>query len=278
MNKYIGTRINVLDHGHVTLVDFMGSDDDIVAGARISYGAGTKTVQDDKGLIRYLVRHKHTSPLEMVVFKFHCKMPIFVARQWVRHRTASLNEISARYSEMKDEFYKPEPEQVRLQSNNNKQGGVIPAEDDLAKEFRFDCDTIDSMCYQTYEEHLGEGIARETARINLPISLYTEWYWQINLHNLFHFLKLRMDPHAQYEIRVYADALYELVKPIVPIASEAFEDYIWKAHTFSQHEMSVLKELLHDHITTEKIVGILDRESDKLSKRERAEFRNKIGF
>jgi thymidylate synthase (FAD) len=241
----LGKRIDCLDKGFVRLIDVMGDDAAIVQAARVSYGSGTKKVLEDRGLIRYLLRHAHTTPFEMVEFKFHVKLPIFVARQWIRHRTANVNEYSGRYSEMKDEFYTPNPNDIRPQSVLNKQGRseeTLPdgMADQAANAFKAGQDEA----YAQYQEFLEQGIAREIARINLPVSNYTEWYWKIDLHNLFHFLRLRIDAHAQYEIRVFAEAIAELVKPFVPHAWEAFEDYVLNAHRMTAPELKVMKHLL----------------------------------
>lgn len=241
----LGKRIDCLDKGFVRLIDVMGDDAAIVQAARVSYGSGTKKVLEDRGLIRYLLRHAHTTPFEMVEFKFHVKLPIFVARQWIRHRTANVNEYSGRYSEMKDEFYTPNPNDIRPQSVLNKQGRseeTLPdgMADQAANAFKSGQDDA----YAQYQEFLEQGIAREIARINLPVSNYTEWYWKIDLHNLFHFLRLRIDSHAQYEIRVFAEAIAELVKPFVPHAWQAFEDYVLNAHRMTAPELKVMKHLL----------------------------------
>jgi len=237
----------VLDHGFVRLVDYMGGDSAIVQAARVSYGQGTKTVSEDRGLIRYLTRNEHTSPLEMVEMKFHCKMPIFVARQWVRHRTASLNEISGRYSIMRDEFYVPESEQINLQSKNNKQGRsdetFSPEE---TEKILFNFVEEQRQDYKNYTERTDKGMAKELARINLPLSLYTEWYWKIDLHNLFHFLDLRMDEHAQVEIREYANTILDITKKVAPKACEAFEHYQLNSVKFSYEEIGIIKKLLKD--------------------------------
>ncbi|MBM4174176.1 MAG: FAD-dependent thymidylate synthase [Ignavibacteria bacterium] len=238
-------RIDCLDKGFVRLIDVMGDDASIVQAARVSYGSGTKKVHEDRGLIRYLLRHAHTTPFEMVEFKFHVKLPIFVARQWIRHRTANVNEYSGRYSEMKDEFYTPSIQDIRPQSVSNKQGRsdeTLP--DGMAEQAADAFKKGQDDAYAQYQEFLEQGIAREIARINLPVSNYTEWYWKIDLHNLFHFLRLRIDAHAQYEIRVFAEAIAELVKPFVPHAWEAFEDYILNAHRMTAPEMKVMKHLL----------------------------------
>ena len=241
----LGKRIDCLDKGFVRLIDVMGDDAAIVQAARVSYGSGTKKVLEDRGLIRYLLRHAHTTPFEMVEFKFHVKLPIFVARQWIRHRTANVNEYSGRYSEMKDEFYTPNPNDIRPQSVLNKQGRseeTLP--DGMAEQAANAFKAGQDDAYAQYQEFLEQGIAREIARINLPVSNYTEWYWKIDLHNLFHFLRLRIDSHAQYEIRVFAEAIAELVKPFVPHAWEAFEDYVLNAHRMTAPELKVLKHLL----------------------------------
>ncbi|MBI5707152.1 MAG: FAD-dependent thymidylate synthase [Armatimonadetes bacterium] len=230
-------EIKVLDHGFVRLVDYLGSDDRIVQAARVSYGSGTKSFRQDRGLIHYLMKHLHTSPFEQVILTFHCKMPIFVARQWVRHRTARLNEISGRYSVMKDEFYLPNPEQIRYQSANNKQGRsdeAIPF--DEAMKLIAELEQEQKDAYRRYDGLVEKGVARELARMNLPLSLYTEWYWQIDLHNLFHFIHLRADAHAQYEIRVFADALAQCAKAVAPLAYEAFEEHLKCSVRFSRSE------------------------------------------
>lgn len=239
----IDQEIPVLDKGFVRLVDYLGGDQRIVQSARVSYGAGTKSFRQDRGLIHYLLRNEHTSPFEQVTLTFHTKMPIFVARQWVRHRTARLNEISGRYSVMKDEFYVPDPGQVRAQSESNKQGRsdeVLEGAGEIIAEMEAD----QRLIYQHYEGMLERGMAREIARANLPLSLYTEWYWQIDLHNLFRFLRLRMDGHAQYEIRVYAEALARCAQAVAPIAYEAFEEHMLHGVRFSRAECLALVAML----------------------------------
>jgi thymidylate synthase (FAD) len=240
----IDREIQVLDRGFVRLVDYLGGDQRIVQAARVSYGAGTKTVRQDRALIHYLLRNRHTSPFEQVLLTFHTKMPIFVARQWVRHRMARLNEISGRYSIMRDEFYLPAPDQVCAQSASNKQGrgDTIPFEQAmrLIEEMRDE----QSRAYAAYQGYLERGVARELARANLPLSLYTEWYWQIDLHNLFHFLQLRMDAHAQYEIRAFAGALARCAQAVAPMAYEAFEEHVLGSVTFSRQECAALAALL----------------------------------
>jgi thymidylate synthase (FAD) len=235
----------VLDKGFIRLVDYLGGDARIVQAARVSYGQGTKTVREDGALIDYLLRNEHTSPFEQVVFTFHIKMPIFVARQWVRHRTARMNEISGRYSVLQNECYVPSPRDVALQSAANKQGREEQAAGDLfAQKTLMLLKKGQEEAYQTYEELIGTGLARELARINLPLSLYTEMYWQIDLRNLFHFLKLRLDAHAQKEIRQYALALFEIVKKAAPLASSSFENHVLNAVRFSGEEMRYLRARL----------------------------------
>jgi thymidylate synthase (FAD) len=264
-------EIGVLDHGFVRLIDYMGSDDAIVQAARVSYGEGTKKLQEDRGLIRYLLRHKHTTPFEMVEFKFHVKLPIFVARQWIRHRSANVNEYSGRYSIMKEEFYIPPSEEIQKQSKNNKQGRAGELPDQLRDEFTTYLEKSQKESYEKYMAFIDQGLARELARIGLPLSLYTEWYWKIDLHNLFHFLRLRLDPHAQWEIQVYAEVMANMVKTVCPMAYEAFEDYALKATSFSGPEMLVLKEHLAS-VTTD-----LDQlAASGLSKREAREFVDKL--
>ena len=214
-------EIPVLDHGFVALVDVMPrfvpegktGDSAIVQAARVSYGEGTKKVNEDRGLVRYLLRHRHTTPFEMIEFKFHVAMPIFVARQWIRHRTANVNEYSARYSIVPDRFYRPSIDNVRKQSTTNRQGGEESIDVETAESFLELLEDSEKL-YARYLELTEKGVARELARAALPVSVYTEWYWKCDLHNLFHFLSLRMDPHAQQEIRVFADAMYELMNKL----------------------------------------------------------------
>jgi thymidylate synthase (FAD) len=263
----LGQEIPCLDKGFVRLIDVMGDDSAIVQAARVSYGSGTKKVHEDRGLIRYLMRHLHTTPFEMVEFKFHVKLPIFVARQWIRHRTANVNEYSGRYSEMKDEFYLPAPDQIRAQSTTNKQGRSEDAfASGEAERIRSMMSTTQDELYAEYQELLGTNLAREIARINLPVSNYTEWYWKIDLHNLFHFLRLRIDPHAQYEIRVYGEAMARIVKAAVPMAYEAFEDYILHAERFSRRELLALRSVLSTTTPSDEILeaaGLKGREAQE---------------
>jgi thymidylate synthase (FAD) len=270
-----GNVIRCLDKGFVRLVDVMGSDAAIVQAARVSYGAGTKQVNEDRGLIRYLMRHAHTTPFEMVELKFHVKLPIFVARQWIRHRTANVNEYSGRYSVMNDECYVPEPAQMRPQSAANRQGRSAEAfADDEAASMIAMMRSAQEQSYSDYEALLERDLTRELARINLPLSMYTEWYWKIDLHNLFHFLRLRMDAHAQYEIRVYAEAMASLVKEIAPLAYEAFEDYVLNAVRLTHPEIVAMKRLLEKTDTTTLSDEVLAQCG--LSKREIGEFRTKL--
>lgn len=241
----LDVQIPVLDKGFVRLVDYLGGDQRIVQAARVSYGGGTKSYRQDQGLIHYLIKNWHTSPFEQVILTFHTKMPIFVARQWVRHRTARLNEISGRYSVMKDDFYVPEVGQIKFQSESNKQArsdSSLPEEDAQAVVNMLESEQ--KSAYTNYTAMLEKGVAREIARTNLPINLYTEWYWQIDLHNLFHFLRLRLDAHAQYEIRVYAEAMATAAKAVAPIAYEAFEEHILGSVNFSRAESEALAQML----------------------------------
>jgi thymidylate synthase (FAD) len=261
----------VLDHGFVRLVDYLGGDARIVQAARVSYGEGTKTVREDRALIDYLLRNRHTSPFEQVILTFHVKMPIFVARQWIRHRTARLNEISGRYSVMRDEFYVPRPFEVRFQSGRNRQGGSEEEVPEALRERVIDALRRDqTSTYGRYEELLEDGIARELARINLPLSLYTEMYWQIDLNNLFHFLRLRMDWHAQYEIRAYGDAMATMVRAVCPLAYEAFEEHVLGARTFSASELQVLLQAIDESALTEAL------DASGLRKTRRREFLDKL--
>jgi thymidylate synthase (FAD) len=250
----------VLDHGFIRVIDYMGDDSAIVQAARVSYGAGTKHVQNDEGLIRYLMRHWHSTPFEMCEIKLHVKLPVFVARQWIRHRTANVNEYSARYSILDREFYIPAPDQLAAQStvNNQGRGEVLTGEEaarvlDLLK-------SDANRAYDHYEAMLSQdgqqGLARELARMNLPANIYTQWYWKVDLHNLFHFLRLRADAHAQYEIRVYAEAIAACVKDWVPLAYAAFEDYRMGGVTLSAKAIAVLKRRLAGEVVTQEASGM----------------------
>lgn len=250
-------EVRVYEHGFIALVDAMPrlvpegqtADAAIVQAARVSYGQGTKKINEDRGLIRYLLRHRHTTPFEMLEFKFHVAMPIFIARQWIRHRTASVNEYSARYSIVPDRFYRPSIDQVRKQSTANRQGGedrfvadaaAAPDEARTAEEFLKYLDDAQAM-YERYQKLTEAGVSREMARIALPVSVYTEWYWKCDLHNILRFLSLRMDAHAQEEIRAYAGAMYALLEPIVPITMEAFKDYELGSVRLTRLEIEALK-------------------------------------
>ncbi len=269
----VGLQFPALDHGFIRVVDFMGSDSAIVQAARVSYGDGTKTVNEDKGLINYLMKHKHTSPFEMCEIKLHIKLPMFIARQWIRHRTANVNECSARYSILPEEYYIPELQNILPQSEMNKQcrGGEISPE--FAKDAQSLIRESSKRSYEDYQALLGDeenGIAREIARGVLPVNMYTEWYWKIDLHNLLHFIRLRIHPHAQYEIRVYAQILADIVKAWCPLAYGAFEEHILGAQTFSKSQVEVLKHLLSG-------VEMQGENLSSLSKREIAELKAVFG-
>jgi thymidylate synthase (FAD) len=261
--------VPILDHGFVRVIDYMGDDTAIVQAARVSYGRGTRRVQEDAGLIRYLMRHRHSTPFEMCEIKFHVKLPIFVARQWIRHRTASVNEYSARYSILDKEFYIPSPEQLAAQSVSNRQGrGAVLQGQEAAKVL----DLLRGDAEQTYAHYAWmlndgpdadparQGLARELARMNLTLNTYTQWYWKTNLHNLFHFLSLRADAHAQHEIRVYADAIMAMVDAWVPAAAAAFRDYRLGAVTLSAQMLAVLRRRLAGEAVTLDTSGLSKRE------------------
>lgn len=304
LDAILGDPIQCLDHGFIRLVDYMGDEAAITQAARVSYGKGTKTRNEDRGLLRYLMRHRHSTPFEMCEIKLHVKLPIFVARQWIRHRTANVNEYSARYSILNREFYIPEPEDVQPQSAENHQGrgGDLPLDVKRAMIESIRHHSLGS--YEVYEElytgwphfdpsgtrwddyndpaerqhamsivqaedyaERSQGMARELARMVVPPNVYTEWYWKVDLHNLLHFLSLRADPHAQKEIRVYADAICNLVETWVPNVWEAFVDYRLEAHTFSRQEMAVLREMVSHAPITQSLTkltesGISRREAD----------------
>ena len=248
MEAHLYRAHQVLDHGLVRVIDYMGDDSAIVQAARVSYGAGTKHVQNDEGLIRYLMRHWHSTPFEMCEIKLHIKLPVFVARQWIRHRTANVNEYSARYSILDREFYIPEPSQLAAQSviNNQGRGEVLQGEEAARVLEILKSDAARS--YDNYEAMLSQdgqaGLARELARMNLPMNIYTQWYWKTDLHNLFHFLRLRADAHAQYEIRVYAEQMARITADWVPLAYAAFEDYRMGGVTLSAKAIAVLQRRL----------------------------------
>lgn len=286
--------IKCLDHGFIVLKDFMGSDDTIVESARVSYGTGTKKVSENRGLIRYLMRHHHWTPFEMVEFRFLVKLPIFVARQWIRHRSANVNEYSGRYSIMPNEFYVPELHNILPQSKQNNQGrgGEIEFEDQHAAQLLIQ--QCNERSFSKYQILLGEcekeyavingsdkrtftpefdGIAREIARGVINVNNYTEWYWKCDLRNIFNFIRLRADSHAQYEIRVYANAMANLIKKQVPLAFEAFEDYIQHSKSFSQQEMNVIYNLLGQLSDSDVEISA---QLEKLSVREIKELKEKL--
>ncbi len=261
--ELLDKEIPVLDKGFVRLVDYLGGDERIVQAARVSYGAGTRTVREDSALIDYLLRNDHTSPFEQVVLTFHVKLPIFVARQWIRHRTARLNEISGRYSVMKDEFYLPGEGDLALQSRDNKQGRseeTLPSPE--AAGVRAGMERDQKAVYASYRGLVDRGLAREIARVNLPLSLYTEWYWQIDLHNLFRFLALRLDPHAQKEIRAYAAVLLDAARAVAPAATDSFERNILTGTRFSGPEMEALRRLARGEPS-----GLTGREAERFEEK-----------
>lgn len=264
--------VPVLDHGFVRVIDYMGDDGAVVQAARVSYGRGTRKVSEDRGLIHYLMRHRHSTPFEMCEIKFHVKLPIFVARQWIRHRTANVNEYSARYSILDNEFYVPAPEQLAAQSVANRQGRGDPLQGEEAAEVLAWLRDDAARNYDHYAAMLNEredgsavdpgrqGLARELARMNLTLGFYTQWYWKVDLHNLMHFLSLRADPHAQYEIRVYADAMVEMLKRWVPLTAEAFEEYRLHATSLSRSGMAVVKRMLAGESVSQETSGMGKRE------------------
>ena len=243
--EILGGYFPVLDHGFVSLVDYMGSDEDIERAARVSYGYGTRKVSQTRGLVRYLRRHWHTTPSEMVELKFHVCMPIFVARQWIRHRTANVNEYSGRYSLMPLLFYTPGADDFALQSADNKQGRMTEGADAaLYREAVERWEAARERAGADYEWLVGKDVARELARIDLPLSTYTQWYWKIDLHNLIHFLTLRADPHAQYEIRAFAEVMAGILKRVAPLSYEAWVDYQFAAAPMARAELGALRELI----------------------------------
>ncbi|WLB53798.1 FAD-dependent thymidylate synthase [Bradyrhizobium japonicum] len=267
----IGKKIPVLDKGFVRVLDYMGDDGAIVQAARVSYGKGTKSVSEDAALIRYLMRHMHTTPFEMCELKLHIKLPIFVARQWVRHRTANINEYSARYSVLEREFYVPAPRDVAQQSASNRQGRGGVAAPKLAESVRRRMVKDAEQAFDTYESLLDEtkptqGVSRELARIGLPLSTYTEWYWKIDLHNLFHFLRLRADEHAQLELRKYAIEILRIVEKWVPAAFDAFLEYQMYGGHLSRSAIRTISELARGKKISYAASGLSRREWDELVK------------
>ena len=264
MEQHLYTAHPVLDHGFVRVIDYMGDDVAITQAARVSYGKGTKSVQNDEGLIRYLMRHWHSTPFEMCEVKLHVKLPVFVARQWIRHRTANVNEYSARYSILDREFYIPAADDLAAQSTINNQGrGEALTGEEAERVLRYLRDDA-TRCYDHYEEMIADdgqqGLARELARMNLPANVYTQWYWKVDLHNLLHFLRLRADAHAQYEIRVYAEAICDVVADWVPAAYKAFEDYRMGAVTMSSQMMDCLRRMLKGEPVDQDNSGMSARE------------------
>ena len=271
MNRMVGKEIKVLDHGFIRVVDYMGDDAAIVQAARVSYGKGTKTFNEDAGLINYLMRHKHTTPFEMCEIKLHVKLPIFVARQWIRHRTGSFNEYSARYSLLDNEFYVPVEENLGAQSSSNKQGREgSPLSARSAEALAGNIKVHSEDCYDMYLALLENKVARELARMVLPVNFYSQWYWKVNLKNLLDFLNLRTDPHAQYEIRVYAEEIEKILKQWLPITYSAYKNHMKDGVSFSSEAMKVMKLMMAG--------DMMDQETSGLSKREWNEFMAQIGW
>jgi thymidylate synthase (FAD) len=277
IDELLYKQVPILDKGFVRVIDYMGSDESIVQSARVSYGQGTKKLRQDQGLINYLMRHRHTTPFEMCEIKFHIKLPIFIARQWIRHRTANVNEYSARYSVLGKEFYVPDRENLCSQSDTNRQGRDETLSNEEANRV-LDIIRGDSLkCYDHYEEMLNtdlegnildenrQGLTRELARMNLTLNYYTEWYWKIDLHNLLHFLSLRVDSHAQYEIRVYAQAMLDIVKAWVPLAYGAFEDYRMNSFDCSHKMIDAINRKLKGEVLTLENSGLTKREWNELA-------------
>ena len=276
LEKILYEAIPVLDHGFIRVIDYMGDDTSIVQAARVSYGKGTKKVNTDAGLIKYLMRHWHSTPFEMCEIKYHVKLPIFIARQWIRHRTANVNEYSARYSILDKEFYLPSPEHLAAQSQSNRQGRGDIIEGDQAKEVLDLLKSDAERTYKNYEQMLNErydgsiidekksGLARELARMNLTLNTYTQWYWKTDLLNLMNFLRLRADDHAQYEIRTYADKMLDTLKKWVPITYEAFMDYRVGGTEVSSKGKSIIKKLIKGEKITIEDSGLSKREWNEL--------------
>ena len=279
LEKILYQPISVLDHGFVRVIDYMGDDSAIVQSARVSYGKGTKKISNDQGLIKYLMRHRHSTPFEMCEIKFHIKLPIFIARQWIRHRTANVNEYSARYSILDKEFYIPSIENIAAQSSVNNQGRGEVLSNEEASNVISILKADAEQTYSNYESLLNEssegavldenkaGVARELARMNLTLNTYTQWYWKIDLNNLLHFLALRADDHAQYEIKVYADAMLDIVKKWVPITYSAFDDYRVGGTELSAKEVNFLRKLIKGESPSFEEEGISKREWSELKKK-----------
>jgi thymidylate synthase (FAD) len=277
LEEILYDRMPVLDHGFVRVVDYMGNDAAVVQAARVSYGRGTKRASEDQGLISYLMRHRHTTPFEMCEIKFHVKLPIFVARQWIRHRTANVNEYSARYSILDKEFYMPAPEHLATQATSNRQGRGDVLEGEAAQRVLDLLREDAEHAYAGYVELLNEdaagepldptrpGLARELARLNLSLNFYTQWYWKTDLHNLMHFLSLRADPHAQYEIRAYAEVMLDTIKRWVPMTYAAFLEYRMNAATISATGLTVIRRMLAGETVTQQNSGLSAREWRELT-------------
>jgi thymidylate synthase (FAD) len=281
--EILGGYFPVLDHGFVALIDYMGSDESIEQAARVSYGFGTRKTSQTRGLVRYLRRHRHTTPSEMVELKFHCAMPMFIARQWIRHRTASVNEYSGRYSLMPLLFYRPEYEDFAVQSESNRQGreGAPAARDVYAEAIRR-WEEVRRLSGETYGWLVEEDVARELARIDLPLSTYTQWYWKIDLHNLFHFLSLRADPHAQWEIQEFARVMAGMLKRVAPLSYEAWLDYDFGGAHMSYGEIAALRSLVEPGADVLRVRDGASLDFDQLkahglSKRESIELLEKLG-
>ncbi|MEM6491052.1 MAG: FAD-dependent thymidylate synthase [Pseudomonadota bacterium] len=272
LDARLGETIPVLDHGFIRVVDYMGTDAAVVQAARVSYGRGTKTVNEDRGLIRYLMRHRHSTPFEMCEIKLHVKLPMFVARQWIRHRTANVNEYSARYSILDSEFYLPPADALAAQSKSNNQGRGDALSAEEADRALALLKADGEAAYARYLDLMNQtadgepvdadrqGLARELARMTLPMNWYTQWYWKVDLHNLLHFVHLRADSHAQAEIRAYADVMLALIRDWVPLTYEAFIDYRRDAVTFSGPAMAVLRRRLAGETVTQEDSGLSARE------------------
>ena len=278
LEKVLYEAIPVLDHGFIRVIDYMGDDSSIVQSARVSYGKGTKKVSTDEGLIKYLMRHRHSTPFEMCEIKYHVKLPIFIARQWIRHRTANVNEYSARYSILDKEFYLPAKDQLAAQSQSNRQGRGDVLKGKQAEEVLSILKDDATRTYDNYEKLLNErfdgtkidenkaGLARELARMNLTLNTYTQWYWKTDLLNLLNFLFLRSDRHAQYEIRMYADKMLDTVKRWVPITYQAFMDYRVGAAEISSKGLKIIKKLIAGEKVNKEDSGLSNREWEELIK------------
>lgn len=261
----------VLGGGFVRLVDVMGDDGAVVDAARVSYQTGTSKKRNTRGLIRYLLRHQHTSPFEMCEIKLHVKLPIFVSRQWIRHRTASVNEVSARYSVLPNEVWVPPLERIQAQSSSNKQGSGDPLSEDIARDVLEVMHNGSSAAMSAYAESLSHGVSREIARVTMPVNTYTEWYWKIDVNNLLRFLKLRLDHHAQEEIRVYAEKIFDILKVWMPHTADAFEDFMYYSESFSRPELKALCAFISNGISEQMLENC-----EWLSKGELAEFKAKL--